>query len=356
MRRDLRWPATPVAGEGRTRRKVRAGHPYPGQAAWVNLVAPTRVELEALAAEFHLSDFAMEALARPARRPGFAMYDEVALLVAYAATPRDRATVAPANRPVVVAGPSARRARSADHGMPWLVTGRFRADQVQVLLRDDLMVTVSQMPVANVEASWTRWATRMADAPAHVGDPAYLLLDSIVDEYVPILDRLVEDIGDVERRILEENVASARALDLRDLFKCKRDLAQFGRVVGPQRASIAALGRLIGDLVHEDSPAYFQDVSDHLARLGTNVESYHDMLESSLNAHLVLVGNGQNEVMKTLTVVTIVMGIPGIITAWYGSNIKLPEMAWPFAYPIALAAMVMIVMGAVAFLRRRGLA
>ena len=53
---------------------------------------------------------------------------------------------------------------------------------------------------------------------------------------------------------------------------------------------------------------------------------------------------------------TIVMGIPGIITAWYGSNIKPPELAWPFAYPIALAAMVLIVVGAVAFLRRRGLA
>jgi magnesium transporter len=239
--------------------------------------------------------------------------------------------------------------------MPWLVTGHFRADQVQVLLRDDLMVTVSQVPVANVEAAWSRWSARFADAPAHVGDPAYLILDAIVDEYVPILDQLVEDMGDVERRILEENVASARAVDLRNLCTCKRDLAQFGRVVGPQRASIAALGRLIGDLVHEDSPAYFQDVSDHLARLGANVESYHDMLESSLNAYLVLVGNGQNEVMKTLTAVTIVMGIPTVITAWYGSNIQLPELAWPMAYSVTLAVMVALVAATTVVLRRRGL-
>lgn len=345
---------------GRTSKKFRPGHPHPGQAAWVNLVAPTRAELDAVATEYHLGEQTVDALARLARRPGFAMHTDGALLVAYAATPRTpKATSAGTATvgfvPVVATDPYVQRVRRTDHGLPWLVTNRFRADQVQVFLRDDLMVTVTQSVVPNIEASWSRWASRMEEAPQHVGDPAYLLLDTIVDEYVPILDAIVEDIGDVERRILEENISATQALDLRDLFRCKRELAQFGRVVGPQRASIAALGRLVGDLVHQDSPAYFQNVSDHLTRLSTNVESYHDMLESSLNAYLVLVGNNQNAVMKTLTSATIIMGIPGIITAWYGSNLKSPELQWHFAYPITILVMIFITLTVALFLRHRGL-
>ena len=229
------------------------------------------------------------------------------------------------------------RARGIDAGLPWLATRRFRADQVQLVIRDDVMITARGGPVADVEAAWDRWANQCLLAHPHCGLPAYQLLDTIVDTYLPILDSMVEEVGEVERRLLDGNIDAGKALDLQDLFRCKRELAQFGRVVGPQRAAVTALWRLSHDLVHSEAPSYFQDVADHLARLAQNVDHYHDMLESTLNAYLVLVGNAKNDIMRRLTSATILAGIATAITAWFGNNFPAPEFELTFWYPLAMA-------------------
>lgn len=353
MRRDLRWPSVPpgdppVAATGSPRPRRRPTH-----ATWVDLVAPSRAELAEVGLEFGLDPLVLEALARPARRPGFSMLGEIGVLVVYAATPRHVGEPA-ARRPMTPVAVPIRRPRAVDVGLPWLVTRRFRADQVQVAIRGDLMVSVRAGPVIDVERAWDRWAAQCPTAQPHCGLPAYFLLDTIVDTYMPILDAIVEDVGAVERRLLDGNIDAGKALDLQDLFRCKRDLAQFGRVVGPQRAAITALWRLAHELVHRDAPSYFQDVADHLARLAQSVDNYHDLLESTLNAYLALVGNAKNDIMKRLTSATILAGIATAVTSWYGNNFPAPEFALAFGYPLALAFTVGALGVSHAYLKGRG--
>ena len=356
LRRDLLWPVDPTndASVSSIQDSDPTARPdRPKCAAWIDLVAPSEAELAAVGREFGLDSLLLEALARPARRPGFTMFGDVGLLVAYAATPR-LLTRNTARRHMTPTPMPVRRPRAVDVGLPWLVTRRFRADQVQLAIRDDLMITVRAGPVVDVETAWDRWAAQCASAQPHCGLPAYFLLDTIVDTYIPILDGIIEDVGDVERRLLDGNIDAGKALDLQDLFRCKRDLAQFGRVVNPQRAAITALWRLAHELVHADAPTYFQDVADHLVRLAQNVDNYHDMLESTLNAYLVLVGNAKNDIMKRLTSVTILACIPTLITAWYGGNFHAPEFEVTYGYPLAVA----FTLGALGlghgYLRRRG--
>lgn len=357
MRREMQWPVPPVVagpavGPVKTRRSERIGRAV--QARWIDFVAPHPDELSVVGDEYGLDPLLIEALARPARRPGFTMFGDVGLLVVYAATPRLITTTTARRHHVPNANVSVRRPRAVDVGLPWLVTRRFRADQVQLAIRDDLMITVRSGPVTDVDSAWERWAAQSLNAQPHCGLPAYFLLDTIVDTYIPILDSIIEAIGDVERRLLDGNIDAGKALDLQDLFRCKRDLAQFGRVVGPQRAAITALWRLAHELVHADAPSYFQDVADHLVRLAQNVDNYHDMLESTLNAYLVLVGNAKNDIMKRLTSVTILAGIPTLLTAWYGGNFHAPEYEFVLGYPAAVASTFGALGLTHVYLRRRG--
>lgn len=353
MRRNLQWPSVPsgvapvdATGSPRPRRR-------PTQATWVDLVAPTPDELAALGLEFGLDPLLLESLARPARRPGFVMHGDVGVLVVYVATPRASAESS-GRQQVAPLPPRIRRPRGIDAGLPWLATRRFRADQVQLVIRDDVMITARAGPVADVEATWDRWANQCPLAHPHCGLPAYLLLDTIVGTYLPILDSIVVDVGEVERRLLDGNIDAGKALNLRDLFRCKRELAQFGRVVGPQRAAVTALRRLSHDLFHSKAPSYFQDVADHLARLAQNVDHYHDMLESTLNAYLVLVGNAKNDITRRLTLATILAGIATAITSWFGNNFPAPEFQLTFGYPLAMALTVGALGLGHAYLRRRG--
>jgi Mg2+ and Co2+ transporter CorA len=263
------------------------------------------------------------------------MYGDVGLLVAYVASPR-QSTKNNARRHTAMFPVPARRSRAVADGLPWLVTQRFRANQVQLALRSDLSTTVRAGPVSNVEAAWEGWVAQCATAQPHCSLPAYLLLNTIVETYIPILDAIVMDVGQVERRLLDGNIDAGRALDPQDLFRCKRDLAQLGRVVGSQRTAITALWRLAHELVHADTPTYFQDVADHHVRLAQIVENYHDMLDSALYAYLVLVGNAENDIMKRLTSVTIVAGVSTLITASDGGNFHVSEFELVDGYPIAV--------------------
>ena len=99
---------------------------------------------------------------------------------------------------------------------------------------------------------------------------------------------------------------------------------------------------------------YFQDVYDHIARLTDSLDVYQDMLTNALESYLSLVSNNLNEVMKTLTSVTVMFMVPTLIAGIYGMNFQnMPELEWEYGYPFALALMLGSVVGTFIFFRRR---
>lgn len=349
MKRQVVWPRIP--DEARTDTTVNQ------HGIWIDLVNPSFDELAELGASFGFDTLVIDALARPARRPGFSMVEDCAILVAYAATPGE-SPIRPAtddNEERIVTPRRRRTAKvpPADRGIPWLSTTRFRADQIQVAIRSDVLVTVRSQPINDIETVWRRWATKSVAAAPGTSELLYILLDTIVDTYMPILDAIVEDVGIVEAKLLADNIRLARDIDLKDLFRCKSDLAQLARVITPQRAAVVALSRTVQDMTDDATAVYFQDVADHLARLATNIDTYHDMLESTLNAYLVLVANNQNETMKRLTSLTILFGLPIMATTFFGINLNFSALENPIAYPLAMVLVAMISGSGALFLRRR---
>src|SRR4051794_11861389 len=178
----------------------------------------------------------------------------------------------------------------------------------------------------------------------------YMMLDEIVDDYLPILDRVAEETNDIENDVLEHPEPSM----LRRIFELKRSLISFRRNAGGMREVVNAVIRREHGIVSDDLDTYFRDVYDHLIRTVDLIESYRDLLSGSLDIYLSAVANRTNEVMKVLTVWGTVALPMVIITGFFGMNLPLPWQNNPHGLWYTVALMAAWTAGILAYFRRKG--
>jgi len=179
----------------------------------------------------------------------------------------------------------------------------------------------------------------------------YALIDAVVDEYLPILDKLGERL-----EVLEERVVATPSRDvLRELAALRRDLIAIRRDAWPLREALNALLR--GDVagISEPVKVYLRDVHDHCVQVAEMVEVYREIAAGIQNLYLTSLANRTNEVMKVLTVVsTIFIPLTFLVGVW-GMNFEfMPELHWPWAYPLVWLAMLTLAISLWVYFRRRG--
>src|SRR5262245_18867798 len=125
---------------------------------------------------------------------------------------------------------------------------------------------------------------------------AYALLVAVVDEYLPIVDKLGERLESLEERV----VASPTRARLRELAAVRHDLIAIRRDAWPQREALHSLLR--GDVpgISEPVKIYLRDVHDHCVQVVEMVEVYREIASGLLNIYLTSIANRTNEVMKVL--------------------------------------------------------
>ena len=137
------------------------------------------------------------------------------------------------------------------------------------------------------------------------------------------------------------------------MLHIKRRLLDLRRVVAPLRDVVNGLLRRDVAVVDEPMLPYFQDLYDHLVRVLDGVDIAREMLAATLDANLSVTSNNLNVVVKRLTAFTVILMIPTLIAGIYGMNfVYMPELAWPFGYALALAAMATSMIGAYIYFRR----
>ncbi|MGZ4845192.1 MAG: CorA family divalent cation transporter, partial [Candidatus Angelobacter sp.] len=146
------------------------------------------------------------------------------------------------------------------------------------------------------------------------------LLDTIVDEYSPVLDRIADETSDIESVVLE----SPEPKVLARIFKLKRNLIEFRRAAGGMREVVNSLVRREGGLLSDKFDPYLRDVYDHVVRTTEFIETYRDLLSGALDIYLSAVANRTNEVMKVLTIWGTIALPLVIITGFFGMNLPLP--------------------------------
>jgi magnesium transporter len=188
--------------------------------------------------------------------------------------------------------------------------------ELHAFLGKNYLVTVHSDPLPALEQVWARVSTNPAALERGVDFVYYLLADRVVDENFPILDRLADELEELEDRVL----GRAEKADLARIFELKRHLVIMRKVLSPQRDTMAMLARRGDARVSERTSLYFRDVHDHLARLNESIEANRDLLSNALDAYLSAVSNRTNEIMKHLTLLSAVFLPLAFIVGFFGQN------------------------------------
>ena len=167
----------------------------------------------------------------------------------------------------------------------------------------------------------------------------YSLLDSIVDNYFIILEKLGERIEFLEEKLIINPVPEAINL----IHKLKREMIFLRRSVWPLREVIGSIERGESSLIKGSTNIYLRDVYDHTIQVIDTIETFRDILSGMLDIYLSSVSNRLNAVMKVLTIIATIFMPLTFIAGIYGMNFKyMPELEWRLGYPVILLTMVSI--------------
>jgi len=170
---------------------------------------------------------------------------------------------------------------------------------------------------------------------------AYALIDTIVDHYFIVLEKLGEKIEGME----EELVTKPTPETLQTIHTLKRELIFLRKSIWPLREVISVLERGELSLIHESTGIYLRDVYDHTIQVADTLETFRDMVSGMLDIYLSSISNKMNEVMKVLTMIATIFIPLTFIAGIYGMNFKyIPELEWHWGYAAAL-----VLMGIIAF-------
>ena len=181
---------------------------------------------------------------------------------------------------------------------------------------------------------------------------AHQVLDTAVDAYFPVLDQLDEFVDEMEQRVFGR---FDEAL-LQEIFKVKRLVISLRRYLAPQREVLSQITMRPSRFLPPDAQLYFRDVYDHMLRITDALDSYRDLLSSTLDSYLTQVSNRLGAVSKGLAVVG-ALSIPFVVVAGvYGMNFeRIPLSRHPYGFEIMVAIQIALAIVLLVWMRRRGM-
>lgn len=179
----------------------------------------------------------------------------------------------------------------------------------------------------------------------------HAILDALVDDYMPVIDQMDEEIEWLEDQVLEKPNPKI----LERILSLKHSVMSMRRIVGPQREMINRLSRDDFPQIDRQSRIYFRDIYDHLVRIQDLTESVRDIVTGALDIYLNSTSLRLNEVMKALTIVSTIFLPLTFITGLYGMNFVnlYPDIQWPAGFIFVTIICILIVVFMLLFFRHR---
>ena len=180
---------------------------------------------------------------------------------------------------------------------------------------------------------------------------AYVIADTIIDGYYPILEVVGDHLESLEDSVIDNPSPAV----LSELNRLKNQLINLRRAIWPQREAINELVRGDHSMITDEVGVYLRDTYDHCIQTSEVAEMYREMVTGLMNTYLSSVANRTNEVMKVLTIMASIFIPLTFMAGIYGMNFEhMPELKYQYSYAILWAAMVAVVIGMVAFFWRKG--
>ncbi len=197
----------------------------------------------------------------------------------------------------------------------------FGTHDVDFFLGPTYLVTVhdgTSRSIVEIAEHVVRNPKLMAEGPVAL---FHRIVDTMVDHYRPEIDKLEDGIDELEEAIFDDPSPEL----VRQILGRKRDVAALRRIIQPQRDVVARLARRDFVDISTEMSFRFRDIYDHLVRVSDDALMFQDRITGILDAHLSNVSNRLNEVMKVLTIVSVVFLPLMLLTGIYGMNVPLPH-------------------------------
>jgi magnesium transporter len=174
----------------------------------------------------------------------------------------------------------------------------------------------------------------------------------VVDNYFLVLDKITDQIDSIEEKVL----SNPTARQLNELYSLKRDLTLMRQSVYPSREIMFELGHDNQDhsLINEKTFAYFRDVHDHMNQVLDSIDYSRDMIIGLLELHLSTQSNRMNEVMKALTLISVIFLPLNLIVGYFGMNFTdMPELQYQHAQWWVIIGMLGVSLGLILYFKFR---
>jgi magnesium transporter len=175
----------------------------------------------------------------------------------------------------------------------------------------------------------------------------YEVLDDLFDYCFPILDKIGHKLDS-----LEDDVFEGRSEEVvRDISNVKQEIISYRKIVKPERSTLRLLERHVGRFLPEELELYFDDVVDATERIWDILDNYKEVVEALESTNESVISHRQNDVLRVLTVFSVVLLPLTLITGIFGMNVRFPGFDTAWAFWTVTVVMVMVLCGLLGFFR-----
>ncbi len=233
---------------------------------------------------------------------------------------------------------------------------RLEAAEVNIFIGPDYLVTVNKGGLRPLAQAFTDCHESEDTRARYMGGGSqylfYRIIDGLVDYCFPILDRISLNTEDIEQMIFS---GATGWQTMRELSVVRRNLIHFRSIIKPQMSIIATFERKDWDFLRGELDIYWGDILDHATRIWSRLEDLKEVIEGLSDTNDSLTSHRINDVMKILTIFSVIMLPLSVISGIYGMNIhQLPLASHPYAFPVITGFMVLIILGMLAYFRMKG--
>ncbi len=229
-----------------------------------------------------------------------------------------------------------------------------RPSEVEFILGRNFLVTVHDGGLKPLVELFRRCAQESGERQRFMArganDAFYMIVDQLVDYIFPILQKVDQNIHAIEDRIFD---GSTRDL-ITQIAVVRRDIIALRRIIRHLVPILEALERTEHPIIREDLEEYFGDTVDHIYRARDIIDENAEVIAGLSETADTLISHRTNEVIRALTIISVVFMPLTLVSGIYGMNIGLPLDEHPLAFIVIVGVMLTIVIFMLLFFRRRG--
>lgn len=212
------------------------------------------------------------------------------------------------------------------------IENRIVSEQISIIFGNSFVLSFQEKPGDVFDSIRNRIRNNKGRVRKQGADYlAYALIDSIVDNYFFILEKLGEKIEDLEFEVIDD--PNPKTLQI--IHDLRREIIDIRRSIWPLREVISWLLREETRLIRKTTNIFLRDLYDHTIQVIDTVETFRDIISSMFDIYMSSVSNKMNEVMKVLTIFAAIFIPLTFIAGVYGMNFEyMPELGWKYSYPL----------------------